>query len=302
MIKGLRVGHCTRESEGTGVSVFLFDVPATGACWLPGSAPATHDILVLEPESSVPELHGLVFTGGSAYGLNAAMGAMTYLTERGLGHPTLHGVVPIVPTAAIYDLDYKTSVPPLAEDAYAACENAYLDNQESGQIGAATGARIGKVVPNASFMTGGVGVGKIVLESGIEVCAYVVVNCIGDVYDEKNTIIAGAKASTGHFANCNHYLLAGMEETDLFAQANTTLAAVFTNVKFSKAELKRIAKMATAGMARAISPIFTRYDGDIVFCVSLGNKTATELTVGTMAQEAIRLAIMDAVKNSTLVI
>lgn len=300
-MNGLKIGHYTNIEKGTGISVFLFEQSAVGAYWICGSAPATHELVVLDPDNSVPSVYALVFAGGSAYGLYAAKGVMTYLTERHIGHPTMHGVVPIVPAAAIYDLAYKKAEPPTEEEAYAACLSASQDNMERGRIGAGTGATIGKLIPSASHMMGGLGRAEITLKNGIKVIAYAVVNCVGDVRNAEGKIIAGAKNHAGQFANCEQYLLSGDAENELFQKQNTTLVAVFTNARFSKGELTRIAKMAIAGMGRAIAPIFTRFDGDILFAISLGDEEASELTVGTMAAEAVRLAIIDAVKQSEVV-
>lgn len=299
-MRGLKVGHFTQQEHGTGVSVFLLEQSAIGAYWICGSAPATHELVVLDPDNSVPKLHALVLAGGSAYGLYAAQGAMTYLTELGIGHHTPHGVVPIVPAAAIYDLIYKEAVPPTAENTYEACRDAKENNTASGRIGAGTGATVGKIVPNTQRMSGGLGRAEITLDSGVSVIAYAVVNCVGDVRDRMGKIIAGACKSPGVFADCEAYLLSGQAEENLFKQGNTTLVAVFTNVAFSKESLKRIGKMSAAGMARAITPVFTQYDGDILFCISVGDAKASELTVGTMAAEAVRLAILDAVKESVI--
>lgn len=297
-MQGLKIGHYTHDSHGTGVSVFLFEKGAVGGYWISGSAPATHELVVLDPDNSVPRVYGLVFAGGSAFGLYAAEGVMRYLAERNIGHPTLRGVVPIVPACAIYDLARLKPKPPIADEAYEACLSASEENRETGRVGAGCGATIGKLIPQAHPMTGGLGRAELTLENGLTVMAYAVVNCVGDVRDKTNTIIAGAKNAKGEFANCEEYLLSGQGEKDLFSHTNTTLVAIFTNAKFSKGELRRIAKMGTAGMGRAIAPIFTRYDGDILFCISLGKIVASELTVGTMAAEAVRLAILDAVKNA----
>lgn len=300
-MQGLKIGHTSNTEHGTGVSVFLFEQGATAGYWVCGSAPASHELAVLDPENSVPHLYGLVFSGGSAYGLFAAQGAMTYLTERGIGHPTVHGIVPIVPAAAIYDLNYKSALPPTAEEAYQACVNARENNTESGRIGAGCGATVGKIVPHKKHMSGGLGRAELTLANGIKVIAYVVVNAIGDIYGTAGNIIAGSRNDDGTFANCSQYLLSGKAEEDLFSQTNSTLAVVLTNAKFSKDELKRIGKMAIAGMARAISPAFTRYDGDILFCVSIGDKLVSELTLGSMATQAVQTAILDAVKDSEVI-
>lgn len=299
-MRGLKIGHYTDTLHGTGVSVFLFEESAAGGYWICGSAPATHELAALDPDNSVPRCHGLVLTGGSAFGLHAAYGVMQYLQEKNIGHPVPSGVVPIVPAAAIYDLSYKSPVPPTAEHAYTACVHAATDNIERGRVGAGTGATVGKLIPYAKSMGSGIGRAVLAQSDGLEVAAYVVVNSVGDVHDH-GKMIAGARDVHGKFANCEQFLLSGQAENELFSQGNTTLAAVFTNAALEKDVCKRIAKMAVAGLARAISPVFTRFDGDIVFCMSVGDIPASELTVGAMAAEAVRLAIVDAVKDSEVI-
>lgn len=296
-----KAGHYTNRQAGTGVSVFLFEHGAVGAYWICGSAPATHELAVLDPDNSVPQLYGLVLSGGSAYGLHSALGVMNYLGERAIGHPTPHGVVPIVPAAAIYDLSFQHAVAPSAGEAYQACLTAEIDNMQSGRIGAGTGATVGKIVPKTRCMSGGLGTAEVVLPDGVIVRAYAVVNAVGDVRDSARGIIAGARYANGSFANCERYLLSGQAEMDLFRHMHTTLVVVITNAKFNKGELKRVAKMAAAGISRAISPVFTQYDGDILFCISAGDKNVSELTLGTMAADAVNLAIVDAVKDTEVI-
>lgn len=300
-MNGLKIGHFMDKINGTGLTVFLLEDGAVGAYMLCGSGPASRELAVLDPEVSVPNLQALMFTGGSAFGLNASQGVMDYLTERNIGHPTIAGVVPIVPAAAIFDLAYKKSVIPTPLQAYEACKIASENNVETGSIGAGSGAMVGKLIPNAKRMKGGLGYAKMQLPNDIEVMAYVVVNSIGDIRDSQGNFVAGARDDQGNFANCEAFLLAGNTEKNLFSQSHSTLAVVFTNAKFSKAELKRIAKAAIAGIARAVFPVFTRYDGDILFCVSVGEKIASELTIGTIAAEVVRLAILDAVKDSEII-
>jgi L-aminopeptidase/D-esterase-like protein len=204
-----------------------------------------------------------------------------------------------VPAAAIYDLGVKENTAPTEEDAYKACKSAAETNHETGNVGIGTGASVGKLFATAKRMSGGLGRAEIILPNGIHVLAYAVVNSVGDVRDEKGNIIAGACDEKGKFVNCEKLLLAGNPEKS-FTAANTTLIAVFTNALFSKIELKRISKMAVAGMGRAIAPIFTRYDGDLVFAFSVGEVVASELMIGTIAAEVTRLAIVNAVKNSII--
>jgi L-aminopeptidase/D-esterase-like protein len=296
----LKVGHTTDNEKGTGATVFLFDKPAVASYCLCGSAPASHELFTLEPESNVTHIDGLLLSGGSAFGLNTVHGMMRWFEERGRGYPTPYGRVPIVPAAAIFDLAYKKPLPPTADNIYEACEMAAPYQCEQGRVGVGTGASVGKLVPEASRMSGGLGYAEIRLSNGLVVSAYVVVNSVGDVRDKSNRIIAGACLPSGEFADGERYLLEGRRSKVELEESNTTLAAVFTNASFSKVELKRIAKMAIAGMARAITPVFSRFDGDMVFCVSLGTLQHAEEVVGTMAAEVVRAAIVNAVAHSVV--
>jgi L-aminopeptidase/D-esterase-like protein len=297
-MKSLSIGHFTNADLGTGLTVFLFDQPARAAYCIPGSSPATRELHILEPDSNVEHIDALMLTGGSAYGLGAANGVMQWLQEKGQGKKMPHGgVVPIVAAAAIYDMAFKAAAAPTIDEAYQACKQAKQNNPIQGRHGVGTGATIGKLVQKAMRMSGGLGMAEIKLNNGLEVIAYAAVNAVGDIRDASNHIIAGAKLPNGSFADCRDYLLAG-NSNKTSHEENTTLVALFTNASFSQIELKRIAKMATAGMAQAISPVFTQYDGDIIFCISLGDFKAEELIVGTMAVEAVRKAILNAVSES----
>lgn len=294
---GLKIGHFSDHEHGTGLSVFLFESGAVGSYWICGSAPATHELAAIDPDNSVPNCHGLVLSGGSAFGLHAAGGVMRYLHEKGIGHPVPTGVVPIVPAAAIYDLTFKKVTYPTPEDAYNACLRATSEDNSRGSLGAGTGATVGKIIPKQHAMKSGIGRAEVSLANGVTVIAYVVANGVGDVRDH-DKIIAGACDAAGKFANTEKYLLSGQGETELFTNTNTSLAAIFTNALLDKSTAKRIAKMASSGLARAISPVFTRYDGDIVFCISLGDQVVSELTLGTLAAEAVRLATVNSVMDS----
>ncbi len=301
-MKGLKVGHYSQNQQGTGVTVFLFDKPAVGVYHLCGSSPAASELTVLDLDANTSHFDALAFLGGSALGLPSVRGVQQWLQEKGKGWPVSHGRIPLVPAVAIYDLAYKEAVQPNDSDTYEACLAAREDNDQMGRIGAGTGATVGKITSSAMRMSGGVGYAEIHLPNDISIVAYAVVNCVGDVRNNEGEIIAGARLSDeeNHFLNCENYLLQGQVEKKISA-ANTTLVALFTNAKFSKSELKRISKMATAGMARAISPVFTRYDGDIIFCVSVGEESVNELTIGACAAEATKQAIQNAVKDAVIV-
>lgn len=291
----LTIGHTTRSDISSGVSVFLLPQSSPCGYWLCGSAPATRDVSLLDAVATVPGIDALVFTGGSAFGLGVTDGVMRWLHEQGRGFPTLAGVIPIVPTAAIFDLEVGKPFAPTADDAYAACVNAVSDQHQSGRIGAGAGASISKLVPSAQQVAGGIGWAEQHCANGLYVLAYAVVNCVGDVLDEHGNITAGAKA-THDFLNLQSHFMSGQPtHTDLITKTNTTLVAVFTNGKFDKAQLTRIAKTASAGMARAICPVFTAYDGDVVFAASVSDVIADEVTVGIIAAELVRQAIVKAV-------
>ncbi|MES2219039.1 MAG: P1 family peptidase [Pseudomonadota bacterium] len=299
-MQGLKIGHFTQPEHGTGASVFLFETPAVASYFLSGSSPASHELGAMELAANVTHINGLGLLGGSAFGLPAVAGMMRWLNENQRGWKTPHGIVPIVPAAAIYDLVFKQALPPEPDDVYAACVAATEDNTEAGRVGAGTGASVGKVVPDTQRMSGGLGRAEFTLADGASVLVYTVVNSVGDVRDTQGKIIAGARLPNGKFADCEQWLLSGHHEQRLPSAANTTLTAIFTDAKFSKIELQRIAKMAVAGMARAISPAFTRYDGDIIFCISLGEREASEVVVGAVSVMLIQQAIMNAVKDSVV--
>lgn len=291
----IKIGHATRDDISSGVSVFILPHSSPCGYWLCGSAPATRDVSLLDATATVPAIDALVFTGGSAFGLGVTDGVMRWLHQHDRGFPTLAGLVPIVPTAAIFDLSIGQPFAPTAEDAYAACMQAVCNQHQQGQIGAGTGASIGKLSSSAQSMPGGIGWSELMCENGLYVLAYTVVNCVGDVLDGHANIIAGATTPAGFLDLQSHFMTGQPTRTDLLTQANTTLVAVFTNAKFDKAQLTRIAKTASAGMARAIRPVFTAYDGDIVFAASVGEIIADEVTVGMIAAELVRQAIVNAV-------
>jgi len=292
----LKVGHTTCEDKGTGISVFLFDPAVCGAYHVCGSAPATVELPAMNLENIVKTFNALVLTGGSALGLSATAGVMRWMNEHKQGLTTPYGLVPIIPAAAIYDLGVKQPLPPTAEDAYQACVAATSNNFASGMIGAGRGATVGKLVPNTKPSSGGIGCAKIEIKGGISVLAYAVVNSVGDVRDTSGQIIAGAMDQNNQFSDTDKYLLSG-DFSDTIATSNTCLVTVFIDADLSQIELKRIAKMAVAGMGSCISPVFTRYDGDVIFCFANGDKKAPEMVVGTMAAKAVQQAIINAVKR-----
>ncbi len=297
-LENLLIGHQSLAGN-TGISVLLFTQRVVCAYHLCGSAPGTRDVVPLNLGNSVEEIDALVFTGGSAYGLGASTGVMEYQQGQGRGLATPGRIVPIVPTACIFDLAYGEPVYPAAQDAYAACKAATNSEYARGRVGVGRGATVGKGLENGRPMTGGFGVGHI--QAGeLKVLACAAVNAFGDVR-ENDKIIAGAVDTHGQFLNIEQHLLRGSAEARTSLPQNTTLVAVVTNATLSQEALFIVAKMATAGFARALSPAFSPWDGDLVFSVSAGQVRSDVTLVGTIAAEVTRLAILDAVRESQVI-
>ena len=298
-IPGIRVGHDTNLEAGTGCTVILCDTPAMGGVDVRGGAPATRETDLLRPMTLVEGVNAIVLTGGSAFGLDAAGGVMLYLEERGIGYDTGVARVPIVPAAAIFDLAFGlASIRPDASAGYRACEQASSEPVAQGTVGAGTGATVGKMAgPN--FMTkGGLGSASMLLSDGTLVGAIVVVNAVGDIVDPRaQTVIAGTRRSDGpDFLAGNPF-------------GNTTIAVVATNAALTKEQTNKVAQMAHDGMAQAIHPAHTMFDGDTVFALALGpgsqilhdSSIAVSQTsaIGAAAATTLARAIVKAVRNAT---
>ncbi len=294
----VKVGHYSDYQAKTGLTVLLFDKGLHCGGWICGSAPGSKSVLpFVDSGYSVSLVHGLLLTGGSAYGLSAAQGVMRWQAEHGLGLNVGVTVIPIIPTVCIFDLAYGEVAWPTADQAYQACQQASAEPVELGRVGGGTGATVGKLIDTAESMPGGFGAAQLQNSAGVVVQAFVVVNAAGDVIDEQGNVVAGARDDQQQFVNSLTSVINGRSEvfgfqTDIM---NTTLVAVVTNASFKKEALVRIAKMASGGFARAIAPAFTLLDGDIVFAVSTDELTADECVVGSMAAEAVRQAILSAV-------
>jgi len=298
-IPGIRVGHDTNLEAGTGCTVILCDTPAMGGVDVRGGAPATRETDLLRPMTLVEGVNAIVLTGGSAFGLDAASGVMLYLEERGIGYDTGVARVPIVPAAAIYDLAFgPASIRPDASAGYRACEQASSEPVAQGTVGAGTGATVGKMA-GPDFMTkGGLGSASMVLSDGTLVGAIVVVNAVGDIVDPRaQTVIAGTRRSDGpDFLAGNPF-------------GNTTIAVVATNAALTKEQTNKVAQMAHDGMAQAIHPAHTMFDGDTVFALALGpgsqilhdSSIAVSQTsaIGAAAATTLARAIVKAVRNAT---
>jgi L-aminopeptidase/D-esterase-like protein len=298
-IPGIRVGHTTNLEAATGCTVILCDTPAIGGVDVRGGAPATRETDLLHPLNLVEEVNAVVLTGGSAYGLDAASGVMRYLEEHGIGYDTGVARVPIVPAAAIFDLGFgSATIRPDSLAGYQACKNATSEPVMQGNVGAGTGATVGKMAGPSFMMKGGLGSASTLLSDGTLVGTLVIVNSLGDIIDpQTQQVVAGARNPTGQgFLAANPF-------------GNTTIAVVATNASLTKAQTNKIAQMAHDGIAQTIRPAHTMSDGDTIFALALGptlqvmtNSTiaASQVsTIGAAAATTLARAIIKAVGHAT---
>ncbi|RKU19724.1 peptidase S58 [Candidatus Poribacteria bacterium] len=291
-IEGIAVGHATDATARTGCTVILCPTGATAGVDVRGAAPGTRETEALRPGRLVQKAHAVLLTGGSAFGLDAAGGVVQYLEERNVGFPVGSVRVPIVPAAVIFDLGVgDAKVRPDREMGYQACLNATDEPVAMGAIGAGTGATIGKA-PGITPSPGGAGSACKCLDSGLIVAAIVVVNALGNVVDPRTgEIVAGGKEN-GSFVDITERLL----DANIVQGTNTTIGVVATNATLSVAEVNRVAEMAHDGMARAIRPSHTMFDGDTLFSLATGAHTGSSVnTVGILAAEVVAAAIVNAV-------
>ncbi len=249
------------------------------------------------------DVTALLLSGGSAYGLDAAAGVVRWCEERGLGHDTGAARVPIVPAACIYDLGIAADgARPGPDHGYAACEAAAEGPHAVGSVGAGTGATVGKLRGQDGWCKGGLGAASRRLYDGTVVAALAVVNAWGDVLAEDGTVLAGAfDPGEGFLGATRRVLEAPPEHPRLAAPGSTTLACVVTDAALHKADCSIVARMAQAGVARAVSPTHTPLDGDAVFCLATGVRPASTFACGVAAAEAVAAAIRDAVRSAVAV-
>lgn len=300
-IPGIRVGHASDFDALTGCTVVLTEGGAVGGVAVTGSATGTEELGALEPGHVADRVHAIVLAGGSAFGLEAASGVRRYLEHKGVGFVTSAARVPIVACAILYDLGIgKANVRPTREMGEAAAAAATTGAVQEGAVGAGTGATVGKCFGMHQAMKGGIGSATVALEgeySRIQVAALAAVNAFGDVIEpETGKIVAGARRApdsrefAGTARAMKHGLVGG------FGRQNTTLAVVATNAWLSKVEARKLAQLASLGMARSISPVNTMFDGDVVFALSLGDERADVNALGVAAAEAVAQAILRAVR------
>ncbi|GAB4179003.1 MAG: P1 family peptidase [Calditrichia bacterium] len=294
--KRLKIGTAEDEQIKTGCHVFLFPEGANASVDIRGGAPGTRETALLGPDFMVEQIHGLVFTGGSAFGLAAADGVMRYLHEKQIGFKAGTHIVPIVPAAVIFDLDKGKFGYPVADMGYRAAQSA-SQMIRVGKTGSGIGATVGKAFGMEYSMDGGFGTYLHPIREDVWVMAFATVNALGDIWDSKTgKIIAGARNKDGSFFNTQSQFLSGHFGSPISSN-NTTLVLVVTNAKLSKTQLSRVAKIAQNGIGRAIRPSHTMFDGDIVFAVSTAEKEMKMdvSLIGECAAFSVEQAILSAV-------
>jgi L-aminopeptidase/D-esterase-like protein len=320
-VSGIEVGHYDRNNTGT--TVVLVRNGAVGGVDVRGSAPGSRETDLLNPTNLVDKVNAVVLTGGSAYGLAAADGVMLWLEEKKIGWPVGGGnVVPIVPAAVLYDpgrFGRTFQDRPTADFGRKACENASSGPVQMGNVGAGAGAISGG-------LKGGIGTASVDLGNGVIVGAIVAINSSGSTvnpetgefyakYLEVNNEFGGLKPA---FSSASP--VAGQASVVTLNEAsepvkNTTIAVVATNVQLTKAQASKIAQMAHDGMARAVRPVHTMFDGDTVFSLATGeldpavlkqqaawgNMAANMNKIGSAAADALSRAIVHAMLNAQTV-
>jgi len=310
-VPGIEAGHAQDDIALTGCTAVLCRRGATAGVDVRGGAPGTRETDLLDPVNLVEKVHAVMLAGGSAYGLDAASGAMRYLEEHKIGFNTGAARVPIVPSAILYDLGIgRADVRPTAEMGYAACLNASKEAVAEGNAGAGTGASVGKIFGQRQAMKSGLGSASISIGRGIVVGALVAVNAFGDVVDpETGAIVAGARSAKvgplqfgaqNYFADTLQLMktLPGRTVLNFATKANTVIGVVAVNAALTKAEATKVAQMAQDGIGRTIRPAHTMLDGDAIFALATGGKRADVSTVGAYAAEALSRAIVRAVRMS----
>jgi L-aminopeptidase/D-esterase-like protein len=297
----VRFGNAQDVSAATGCTVILCPDGAVAGVDVRGGAPGTRETDLLRPENYVKEIHAVLLSGGSAFGLDAAGGVMQYLEEKGIGMDVGVAKVPIVSGAVLFDLPCGDArVRPDKAMGYQACVSAEAETFSTGSVGAGTGATVGKVFGMEHAMKGGLG-SYCVKIGELLVGAVVAVNCLGDVIDSvTGQILAGAfQKDPFRFLNCEAGLLQQCETGGILFAGNTTIGVILTNAQLTKAQATKVASMAHDGYARTMRPAHTMLDGDTIFALSVGSVPADISAVGTLAAQVMGQAVISALKGAT---
>jgi L-aminopeptidase/D-esterase-like protein len=304
-VAGLKVGHFTNPDGPTGCTVVLVPQGAVAAVDVRGAAPGTRETELLAPANLVDQVHAVLLSGGSAFGLDAAGGVVRWLEEHAIGFRAGPALVPIVPAAILFDLAYGDHrVRPDAAAGYAACKAASTRAPAEGSVGAGTGATVGKLFGFARAMKGGIGSASVRIGS-FTVGAIVAVNAMGDVIDAASgTPIAGArmagtsKAGASDLVGTARAILAGEVPAMVDPGTATTIGVIATDARLTKAQAQRLALMGHDGLARVINPVHTMFDGDTLFALATGRagKAGDPTVLGVAATTVVAVAVDRAVR------
>lgn len=307
-VPGIKVGHIQNLEALTGCTVILTEAGATGGVDQRGGAPGTRETDALRPMHLVEKVHGVILSGGSAFGLDTASGVMKYLEEKNIGVNTGFGKVPIVPSAILFDLGIgKSMIRPDAQMGYEACQIATDNNCEQGNVGAGTGATVGKILGMKQAMKSGVGTASMEIGNGVIIGAIIAVNAFGDIVTPiGGEILAGARSmrsglikigSPGRFADTMRVLktLAGRSIMRFASKQNTVIGVVGTNAVLTKNEANKVAQMAHNGLAMTIRPAHTMFDGDTIFALATNRRKIDANIVGAFASEVVSKAIINGI-------
>lgn len=302
-IEGIKVGHYTDRAAATGCTVVLCEAGAVGGVDVRGSAPGTRETDLLRPINLVLEIHAVLLSGGSAYGLDAACGVMAYLEEREVGFKTRHGVVPIVPAAILYDLGIgDPKIRPGHSQGYQVCCFATSGAIEEGSVGAGTGATVGKAMGIENATKGGIGTAGRTLSDGTIVAAIVAVNAFGEVVDPRSgRTVAGPRRKDGAGFHSTLDILMRGRKAEEEGPENTTIGVVATSATLNKEGANKLAQMAQDGLAMSVRPAHGMGDGDVIFALATGKGDAPYRDVtalGAVAAEVVAEAIVRGVAKA----
>jgi L-aminopeptidase/D-esterase-like protein len=299
-VAGIEVGHFTDTRRPTGCTVVIAREGAVAGVDVRGAAPGTRETDLLSPTNLVERVHAIMLAGGSAWGLDAATGVVQWLEEQGVGFPVGPVKLPLVPGAVLFDLLVgDATIRPDAAAGYRACELASTKAPAEGNVGAGTGAAVGKIFGIERAMKGGIGTASITVE-GVTVGALIACNALGDIVDPENgQAIAGARTRNGKaLLDSRRALLRGEPPKPHLAGTNTTIGVIATDATITKAQATRLATMGHDGLARSINPVHTMSDGDTLFALGTGRagKSPGMMLLGTMAAEVVALAVVRAAR------
>ena len=303
-VAGLEAGHFTDRVHGTGCTVFICRQGAVGGVDVRGGSPGTRETDLLRPVRRVDQVHAVVLSGGSAFGLDAASGVVQYLAERGIGLEVGPAIIPIVPAAILFDLRLLASdVRPGPMEGRAACLAAGDEPMEEGSVGAGTGATVGKARGFEAAVKSGIGSASMKLPGGPVVAAAVAVNAYGGVFDyQSGMLLAGPRKTNGPgFDDPVKLVLEEGSAGQGAAMANTTIGIIATDARLDKEEASYLATVSHDGLALTIRPCHTMRDGDTMFALATGKypHRADITCLGTAAVEVTAQAVLRAVHTAT---